>query len=66
MRVQEDSISHLKSLKKSHKGNQSLNFVVYETENKLKLHLASRKSKVKISTELLQALQKQDVKYKLN
>ncbi len=64
--IEEDSISHLKSLLKSHKGNQSLNFIVYETENKIKLHLVSRKSKVKISTELLQALQKQDVKYKLN
>ncbi len=64
--LQEKRIKTLKSLFKSHKGDHILNFVVYEMENEIKLHMPSRKQKVKISSELLAELTKQEVYYKLN
>ena len=64
--LQEERIRVLKDLFKSHKGDQQLHFVVYEMEEKLKLQMPSRKQKVKISNELLDALQEASVYYKLN
>jgi len=43
-----------------------LHFVVYEMEEAIKVNLASRKSKVEISSELLSELEAQQVHYKLN
>ena len=64
--LQEERIRVLKDLFRSHKGDQQLHFIVYEMEEKLKLQMPSRKQKVKISTELLEALQDASVYYKLN
>jgi DNA polymerase-3 subunit alpha len=49
-----------------HKGDHALNFVVYDNEETLKLSMPSRKQKVKISQELLDELESNDVFYKLN
>ena len=50
----------------SHKGNHSLNFVVYEMEEEIKVNLSSRKQKVRITSELLHQLEEKEVHYKLN
>ncbi len=49
-----------------YKGNNILNFVVYDREKKLKLHMSSRTKKVAISNELLQELKGNEFHYKLN
>ncbi|MDG3582453.1 DNA polymerase III subunit alpha [Galbibacter pacificus] len=64
--VLEERIDALKDVISMHKGDHTLNFVVYEMENEIKLTMPSRKQKVQISNELLAELKKQDVIYKLN
>ncbi|MFC4723190.1 DNA polymerase III subunit alpha [Geojedonia litorea] len=64
--LQEHRINVLKDLIKTHKGDHALNFVVYDNDEQLKLSMPSRKQKVKISQELLDELENNDVFYKLN
>jgi DNA polymerase-3 subunit alpha len=64
--LEKDKISTLYDLIKTHEGTNSLNFVVYDNKEKLKVQMPSRKQKVKISQELLNELEEQDVRYKLN
>jgi DNA polymerase-3 subunit alpha len=64
--LKEERIQHLKDLFKMHKGDKQLHFVVYEVEKKLKLNMPSRKHKVAISKELLDELEKEQVRYRLN
>ena len=64
--LQEHRIKVLKDLIKMHKGDHTLNFVVYDNDETLKLSMQSRKQKVKISQELLDELTQNDVYYKLN
>ncbi|WP_299898141.1 DNA polymerase III subunit alpha [uncultured Aquimarina sp.] len=59
-------IDKLKELLTEHAGNHTLNFVIFEMAEKLKLHMPSRKQKVNISPELLTALESDSVYYKLN
>ncbi len=59
-------IDDLKELLTEHSGNHTLNFVIYEMAEQLKLHMPSRKQKVNISPELLTALENDSVYYKLN
>jgi DNA polymerase-3 subunit alpha len=61
-----ERIVKLQDLFKIHDGNHALNFVIYDNEEEIKLNLPSRKQKVKISQELLQELENDDVFYKLN
>ncbi|NAS32261.1 DNA polymerase III subunit alpha [Flavobacteriaceae bacterium R38] len=65
-KLQQDRIQKLKSVISDHKGDHSLHFVVYEMQEEIKLTMPSRKQKVKISNELLEELDKQEVYYKLN
>jgi DNA polymerase-3 subunit alpha len=62
----EGQISKLYDLFRIHGGSNTLNFVVYDNKEKIKVHMPSRKQKVKISQELLYELEDNDVKYKLN
>ena len=62
----EGKISALYDLLRIHEGSNTLNFVVYDNKEKLKVQMPSRKNKVKISQELLDGLKAQDVRYKLN
>ena len=64
--LQEHRIKVLKDLIKTHKGDHALNFVVYDNDEELKLSMPSRKQKVKISQELLDELENNEVFYKLN
>ena len=59
-------IDNLKALLTEHSGNHTLNFVIYEMAEQLKLHMPSRKQKINISPELLEALENDSVYYKLN
>ncbi len=65
-RLQEKRIQTLKDTLISHKGDHPLNFVVYEMQDEIKLNLSSRKQKVKINSELLSALEENEIHYKLN
>ena len=49
-----------------HTGKDLLNFVVYDMEDELKLHMPSRNSKVKITQDLLNELDEMELSYKLN
>ncbi len=64
--LQKDTILKLQDLIRMHEGTKSLNFLVYDNSEKLKLTMPSRIQKIKISQELLKELKGLDVKYKLN
>jgi DNA polymerase-3 subunit alpha len=64
--IKEERIHRIKELLKMHEGNQMLNFVVYDNKEQIKLQMPRRKQKVKISQELLDELENQQVFYKLN
>ncbi|GAA3583119.1 DNA polymerase III subunit alpha [Snuella lapsa] len=64
--LKEEKIVQLKDLIGLHQGDRHLNFVIYDTREQIKLNMSSRKQKVKISQELLYALEEQDINYKLN
>ena len=64
--LQEQRIQELKELFSLHKGDNALNFVIYDNDEQIKLNMPSRKQKVKISQELLEELESNDVYYKLN
>ncbi len=64
--VNESKINKLNVILNNYKGVKKLNFVVFDTEEKLKLTLPSRSCKVTISNELLTELKKEQVKFKLN
>ncbi|WOD44663.1 DNA polymerase III subunit alpha [Hwangdonia lutea] len=64
--LNEQKIVALKELINMHPGNQALNFLVYDTKEKIKLTMPSRKQKVKVCQELLGELEARDVRFKLN
>ncbi|MFC0603124.1 DNA polymerase III subunit alpha [Winogradskyella pulchriflava] len=64
--LKEGTISTLHDLLRIHEGTNTLNFVVYDNKEKIKVQMPSRKQKVKISQELLKELENYDVRYKLN
>lgn len=64
--LKEERIRYLKDTLVSHNGSHTLNFVVYEMEEEIKVNLSPRKQKVQISSELLNQLQENEVHYKLN
>ncbi|WP_072989106.1 DNA polymerase III subunit alpha [Pseudozobellia thermophila] len=64
--LEEDRIHWLKDTLVSHQGSHPLNFVVYEMKEAIKVNLSSRKQKVRISSELLATLEREQVHYKLN
>ncbi|MEZ4810293.1 MAG: DNA polymerase III subunit alpha [Allomuricauda sp.] len=64
--LKEDNIYQLKDTLKLHKGDHPVNFNIHEMNEKITVHLRSRKQKVHVTSELLQALEKQDVYYTLN
>jgi len=64
--IKNDKIMALNDLLTMHPGTQILNFVVYDHDESIKLNMPSRKKKVKISQELLEELENQEVYFKLN
>ncbi len=65
-KLQKERIRVLKDTLISYKGKHPLNFIVYEMSEEIKVKLSSRKQKVQISSELLNTLEDQDVRYILN
>ena len=66
LELDDEKIHSIEEIVKEHKGKDHLNFVVYDMEEQLKLHMPSRTSKIKISQELLNELETCDLQYKLN
>ncbi len=64
--IKEERIKNIKELLGMHEGSHHLNFVIYDNKEQIKLQMPSRKQKVKISQELLEELERQQVFYKLN
>ena len=64
--LDKNRVDELNELFKSHKGNHSLNFVIYDDEETIKLNLKSIKQKINISQELLYDLDSRKIFYKLN
>ena len=64
--IAESKIQSLKALLQMHPGNQALHFVIYDNAEQIKLQMPSRRQKVKVSQELLDALDEKQVFYKLN
>jgi DNA polymerase-3 subunit alpha len=64
--ISDENIASMKSVLKQYKGKQILNFLVYDREEKLKLTMPSRTSKIEISKELIEELNTKDYKFKLN
>ncbi|MFD2568723.1 DNA polymerase III subunit alpha [Pseudotenacibaculum haliotis] len=64
--VNERSISAFEALFKNNKGKQSLNFTIWDAEEQIELSVPSRNTKIKITTELLQILEREHVNFKLN
>lgn len=66
LELDDKKIQSIEEIVKGHKGKDHLNFVVYDMEDQLKLHMPSRTSKVKITQELLNELDTRKFHYKLN
>ena len=64
--LEEEKVTWLKDVMESYPGNQSLNFVVYDNAEKIKLQMPSRKQKIKVSQELLKELDERQIYYKIN
>ena len=64
--LEEENIHQLKDTLVSFKGDHTLQFIVYEMEEEIKVTMLSRKQKVQITSELLTTLEDNEVHYKLN
>jgi len=64
--LKDAQIRQLKDTLIAHQGDHPINFIVYEMEEQIKVNLHSRKQKVRISTELLQQLNDDQIHFKLN
>ncbi|WP_127845224.1 DNA polymerase III subunit alpha [Psychroflexus aestuariivivens] len=64
--LDENQINQLQTIFSTYSGDHILNFVVFEMNQKIKIHMASKKKKVKICNQLIDELNKINVKYKLN
>ncbi|MBL4605520.1 MAG: DNA polymerase III subunit alpha, partial [Flavobacteriaceae bacterium] len=65
--VTKKSIDSFRQLFEEHEGTQSLNFTIWDSEEKIELSsVPSRNTKIKITSELLSTLEKQHVNFKLN
>ena len=64
--LESEKINNLKDLISMHPGSHLLDFVVYDNREQIKLEMPSRRQKVKVSQELLSALDEDQIYYKLN
>ncbi|NQX84591.1 MAG: DNA polymerase III subunit alpha [Flavobacteriaceae bacterium] len=62
----EEKVAWLKRVMEANPGNQSLNFVIYDDAEKIKLQMPSRTQKIKVSQVLLKALDERQIYYKIN
>ncbi len=64
--LNEERIKILKNLVKQYKGSKNLNIIVYDMEEKIKINMPSRNTKIDISKELLDELTNENMRFKLN
>ncbi|AEH01157.1 DNA polymerase III subunit alpha [Lacinutrix sp. 5H-3-7-4] len=64
--LESEKIQNLKSLISMHPGSHMLDFVIYDNREQIKLEMPSRRQKVKVTQELLNALEEDQIYYKLN
>ena len=64
--VTENKIKDLQHLCVTNAGKQNVHFTVWNAKEKIELHLPSRNTKVKITSELLTILEKENITFKLN
>jgi DNA polymerase-3 subunit alpha len=64
--LNETSTRDLKSIITPFKGDKGLYIDVFDTEEKIKLSLHSRKQRVEVSNELLKLLEEKNIQYKIN
>ena len=64
--LNESKIQDLKTLMSPFKGDKGLYIDVFDTKEKIKLTLPSRKQRVEVSNELLLALEERNIHYRLN
>ena len=64
--LNEERIKTLQKLVKYHKGTKNLNILVYDLEEKIKINMPSRNTKIEISKELLDKLTAENMRFKLN
>ncbi|WP_046755083.1 DNA polymerase III subunit alpha [Kordia jejudonensis] len=65
-KLEEQKLDFIYEILETHKGDKSLHFTLYEAKEKIKLQAPSKKKKVHITQELLDALEAEDVKYRIN
>ena len=64
--VSNDHIINLKQIIKDFKGDKHLELIIYESSEKIKITMPSKKYKIDISNDLLKRLEKEQISYKLN
>ena len=64
--LKEEKLEIINDIVTMHKGDKSLHFTLYERKEKIKLQTPSKKKKVNITQELLEALAAEDILYKIN
>ncbi|WP_203295318.1 DNA polymerase III subunit alpha [Luteirhabdus pelagi] len=64
--LQEERIETLRNLFTEHKGDRVVHMLVYDRKEKVKLNMPSRSQKINICKELLDALDEEQVSFKLN
>jgi len=60
------SIAAFENIFKNNKGKQLLNFTIWDADEQIELSVPSRNTKIKITSELLQTLEREHVNFKLN
>ncbi len=64
--INEISVEQFDSVFKKHQGNQHLNFMIIDQQEKLRLNMPSRSAKINITKELLDELNENEWSFKLN
>ena len=64
--LNDQRISQLQKITRKYKGNKNINFLIYDLEEKVKITMPSRNTKVEITKELLDELKDEGLKFKLN
>ncbi len=63
--LNKDVMKTLEVLIKTHKGTKELNFIVFQVQDNIKLHMPGRKFKMNITQELLATLEKNEWKFEI-
>jgi len=64
--INEKKVESIDLVLKKHKGNQHLNFMIIDKDEKLKLNMPSRSAKINITKELIEELTENEYSFKLN